>query len=298
MSVASFSLETAPQFDFLRTVPSHGWLMLAPFRWDADNKTLHYVYQTDSGDVQRLQISAVENVVHVDLADCQELRPALHAAFARAVKRMLNMDWDLAEFYAAMRSHAGYDWLERERRGRILISPSLWEDLAKVLLTTNTGWAHTVAMSQRLCQLGAAHPTIDGCHAFPTPQRIAEMEIEELKKAVNAGYRTAHLHELARKISENEIKLDAWLAFNSDELCNAVKSLKGFGDYAARTIAAMYGHFDKIAIDSGCRNMFAALHNRGVKAEDKAIFAYYEKFGSWRGLALWFDNMRYYENAE
>ena len=53
MSEAGFVIPTAAQFDFKQTVPSHGWLMLAPFRWDGASNTLHYVYQTAAGEVRR-----------------------------------------------------------------------------------------------------------------------------------------------------------------------------------------------------------------------------------------------------
>ena len=79
---------------------------------------------------------------------------------------------------------------------------------------------------------------------------------------------------------------------NSSEQVN---SLKGFGDYAARTIATMYGHFDKVAIDSSVRSMFAALHNNSIRkprmrpsaraTSNLAIIA---------GLSLWLDNKRYW----
>ena len=86
-------------------------------------------------------------------------------------------------------------------------------------------------------------------------------------EAVRAGYRSAYLHELARKIADGEIDPDAWLALDSDAMFKTVKSLKGFGDYAAGTIARMYGHFDKIAIDTAAHAMFAKRHNGGVKGE-------------------------------
>ena len=80
---------------------------------------------------------------------------------------MFNMDWDLRQFYHAMRQFDGYQWLKAEKRGRILVGGSLWEDLAKVLLTTNTTWAQTTQMSARLCQLGTAHPAMPGARPFP-----------------------------------------------------------------------------------------------------------------------------------
>ena len=287
-------IPAAPQFDFRQTVHSHGWLMLSPFSWDAEGDRLQYVYQTGSGDVQRLQICAAEGGLRVDLPDCPQINPQLEAEIAAAGKRMLNIDWDLSAFYAAMRAYEGYDWLEAERRGRILTAPSLWEDLAKVLLTTNCNWAQTVNMCRNLCQLGATHPRIEGCQAFPSPQRIADMDFEEMAEAVRAGYRNAYLYELAQKIASGALDLAAWQSLDSDSLFKAVKALKGFGDYAAGTVARMMGHFDRIAIDTACHAMFAATHNEGAKADRKAIAAHYEGFGDWRGLVLWMDIMRYY----
>lgn len=297
MTSAGFFIPTAPQFNFRATALSHGWLMLAPFSWDGDSGNLQYVYQTDSGAVQRLLMREAAGGVCVDLPDCRSPTPQLQAEFSLAAKRILNIEWDLGAFYAAMRAHEGYDWLEAERQGRILISPSLWEDLAKTLLTTNCTWAQTVNMSRRLCRLGPAHPGLEDCQAFPSPGRIAAMDFDELAAAARAGYRSAYLHDLARKIADGEIDPDVWRALDSDGLFKAVKSLKGFGDYAAGTIARMYGHFDKIAIDTACRAMYAARHKGGVKGGDKDIQAHYQKFGRWRGLVMWMDVMRHHADS-
>ena len=190
-----FTIPTTPQFDFAATVGSHGWAALAPFYWDAERAALSYIYESSAGDVQRLIISESDEDIRVALPDSLPLPAELEAEYRAAVKCILNIDWDLGAFYAAMGEHEGYGWLENERRGRILICPSMWEDLAKVLLTTNCNWAQTVNMSRRLCALGAAHPTLAGSHAFPSPQRIAEMEFDALAEAVRGGYRNAYLYE-------------------------------------------------------------------------------------------------------
>ena len=170
----SFVIPTSEGFDFRRTVLSHGWLMLPPFSWHEQSGRLSYVYQSAVGAILRLWMRETDGGVALALPDCRELTVELEAELRAAVARMLNIDWDLSAFYAGMKAHAGYDWLEAERRGRILIAPSLWEDLVKVLLTTNCSWSQTANMCGQLCQLGAAHPTLDGCHAFPTAERIAE----------------------------------------------------------------------------------------------------------------------------
>ncbi len=293
MTNAGFSVPTSSQFDFRATVHSHGWLMLPPYRWDEEGGTLSYLLQTSGGEVQRLQMSEACGGVRVDLPDCANLNPALLAELAAAVTRMLSIEWDLSLFYQAMRAHEGYAWLETERRGRILVCPSLWEDLVKVLLTTNCSWSQTINMTGQLCQLGAPHTADADWRAFPTAQTIAALPIDELSEAVRAGYRTAWLHELAGRIADGDVNLDSWQALDSDALYKAVKSLKGFGDYAAGTVARMLGHFDRIAIDTACHAMFAERHNRGVKGSADDIKGHYAQFGQWQGLVMWMDIMRH-----
>ena len=89
------------------------------------------------------------------------------------------------------------------------------------------------------------------------------------------------------------LDLDSWQTLDSDALFKAVKSLRGFGDYAAGTVARMLGHFDRIAIDSACHAMFAARHNNGIKGSAADIQAHYAQFGQWQGLVMWMDIMRH-----
>ncbi|MCY4071500.1 MAG: 3-methyladenine DNA glycosylase [Chloroflexi bacterium] len=292
MTATFFIIETAPQFDFRGTVFSHGWYMLAPCSWDEETGALSTIYRRASGAVLRLELSAPERRLRVDLPDLNRLGADLQPEIESLVRRMLSLDWDLRPFYAAMRGFAGYDWLEAEKRGRILVGGSLWEDLAKVLLTTNTTWAQTVQNCARLCQLGTPHPSLPGRHAFPSAGQIAALDFDVFAEALRGGYRNAYLYELAGRIANGGLDFDAWLSLDSEGLYAAVKSLKGFGDYAAGTIARMAGHFDRIAIDSACREMYAALHNDGVKSSDADIARHYAAFGQWRGLVMWMDIMR------
>ncbi len=266
--------------------------MLSPFEWDEERQILRYIWRSAAGDVLRLCISATDGGVLVTLPDLTQLGAGVRDEIEAVVRTMLNLDWDLREFYTAMAGFPGYDWLEAEYHGRILTSASLWEDLVKVLLTTNCTWAQTIDMSRRVCQLGPAHATLTGDHAFPTAGTIADLDFADLAAAVRAGYRNAYLHELAQRIAGGEVDLDSWALLDSDCLYRAVKSLKGFGDYAAGTIARMVGHFDKVAIDTACHDMYAKLHNNGVKGSVKDIKAHYARFGKWRGLVMWMDIMR------
>ena len=294
MTATAFIVKAAPQFDFRQTVFSHGWYMLAPFSWDEERAVLATIYKTTAGSVLCLELSAAESGVRVAVPESDTPVADLRDEIETLVRRMLSLDQDLCPFYAAMRGFDGYGWLEAQRRGRILVSASLWEDLAKVLLTTNTSWAQTVQMCARLCQLGTPHPLHSCRHAFPSAGQITALDFDAFASTLRAGYRNAYLYELAGRVASGEVDLDSWLRLDSDGLYAAVKSLKGFGDYAAGTIARLTGHFDKIAIDSACRDMVAKLHNGGARGSDAIIRRHYAAFGRWQGLVMWMDILRYY----
>ncbi len=295
-SAASFVLPAPAHFNFLATVHSHGWLQLPPFTWLPESERLEYVFESPSGVVARMWLMLEGRSLRVMQPDARRAGD-LQEEITDMARRMLELDRDLRPFYQFMRAQDGYDWLEERGRGRILTCPDAWENLAKILLTTNCNWAQTVQMCRRLCQLGAPHPTVPGLQAFPSPKRIAAMSFDELAESVRAGYRNAYLHELAEKIASGAVDPESWHKLDSDELFRAVKSLKGFGDYAAATYTRLAGRYDRLAIDSTARAMFAARYKDGVKGSDQDIRDHYARFGDWRGLVLWQEIMRHHYDA-
>jgi 3-methyladenine DNA glycosylase/8-oxoguanine DNA glycosylase len=71
-----------------------------------------------------------------------------------------------------------------------------------------------------------------------------------------------------------------------------MKRVKGVGDYAAENLLKLLGRYDGLALDSYLRMRFSKIHNNGEGCLDKQIYRHYERFGTWRGLALWCDMTR------
>jgi 3-methyladenine DNA glycosylase/8-oxoguanine DNA glycosylase len=287
-------VQAPPAFRFWTTVTSHGWCVLQPFSSHDETHTLERIHQLGDGAVVRLNLAADKDehilVTIEGLAD--GLSPTQAAELTHGLTNAFNLDRDLSDFYALVRQYPRYQWIEQKAAGRMLAAPTVWEDLAKTLLTTNTTWNMTKKMVARLNTLGA--PYGGGGHAFPAPERIAGMTPDDLNAHVRAGYRGAYLHELATRIAEGELDVESWRdpALASTELYKRVKSLKGFGDYAAGSILKLLGHFDRLATDTECRAVYKAI-NDGVPAQhDGEITAYYEPFGQWRGLVQWMDVMQ------
>ncbi len=119
--------------------------------------------------------------------------------------------------------------------------------------------------------------------------------MNDLSDTVRAGYRSAYLHELATRIADGSLPVESWRNSESpsEELYRAIRSIKGFGDYAAGTMLRLLGRFDRLGIDTSCRKSFRAQTNNAA-ASDADIRRYYEAFGPWRGLVMWMDVMRPY----
>jgi 3-methyladenine DNA glycosylase/8-oxoguanine DNA glycosylase len=291
--MTSITIPTPAGFRFWPTATSHGWCDLAPFTSDDDSRTLTRIHQLSDGSIVKLILSGDANehiCVQVE-GNPSPLTDAQQNEIRDAITKSFNLDQDLSGFYALTRQYPRYTWIEEKAAGRMLAAPTVWEDLAKTLMTTNTTWAMTQQMVVRMNALG--DPYAGGGHAFPKPERLAAMNPDDLNAAVKAGYRGAYLYELATRIANGELDVEAWRepGLSSAELFKQVKSLKGFGDYAAGSILKLLGHFDRLATDSACREVYIEINNGIPAGHDREIAAYYEPFGEWRGLVQWMDVM-------
>ncbi|HVU09786.1 MAG TPA: hypothetical protein VHD90_00855, partial [Phototrophicaceae bacterium] len=288
---ARFTIAAPPDFRYAPTVLSHGWGALAPFSY-ADG-VLSRVQKLSDGQIVRFDLRWERGKLVAHSAS--DLTARQQREIGEIAARCLSFDYDLAPFHDLIRAHPTYGWIETVGAGRMLISPSVWEDLAKTLLTTNTTWAMTIGMVNRLAALGDLAPNgVD--QAFPEPEQIAAFDSEALNAQVRAGYRGAYLHTLATRIASGELDVELWRdpEIPSVEVYKALKGIKGFGDYAAGALMRLLGRFDQLGLDSACRTMYAQRYNNGAKATDKEIAAYYAPFGDWKGLVVWMDVMKAY----
>lgn len=276
-------LSTPADFSFAATINSHGWRDLTPFQYDPAAQTLTRVHAI--GDKKAaLTITAADSVLNVVVSGIEALTDTHQHELIQTVRRMFCLDWQVQNFYDFLRDYPGYEWVEQQQHGRMLVAPTVWEELVKTLFTTNTTWAQTKGMCARLCPPGAV---------FPTAEQIAAESLDSLSARLRAGYRTAYLHTLAEQVASGKLDVESWYngGMTSAEVYQAVRSIKGFGDYAAGTLLRLLGYFDRLAIDTVARAAFKRITG-GEAAADKAIQAYYAQFGDWRGLALWMDCIR------
>ena len=283
-------LEIPKNFSFRHTIYSHGWCELLPFEINETEWRLSRVF-TDinlkypvsaeiSEDGGKLKIEIAENKIN-KMAEEKILRDVRH---------ILRLDEELNEFYKFTRTEKTLDWINEQNAGRLLRSPTVYEDLVKTICTTNCSWALTKKMTANLVEkLGSAAP--NGKRAFPTAEQMASVSTDFYRDEIRAGYRAAYFAELAETVASGKISPETWLTSDlpTKELKKEMKRIKGVGDYAAENLLKLIGRYDGLALDSWLRSQFYKKHNGEENCTDAQIEKHYERFGSWRGLAIWCD---------
>ena len=285
------SIPVPRDFNFKRTVRSHGWCGLLPFEFDQERWKLVRVLETGEGRPVTAVISSGRRSLAVALQGSLGKRAI--AKVVRDVRHIFRLDEDLAGFYNVVTDDPDFAWIEREGAGRLLRSPTIFEDLVKSICTTNCSWSLTERMVEGLVHnLGVESK--DGRRAFPGPGAMARAPLQFYRDEVRAGYRAPYLKELAERVASGELDVEGWLTSElpTAELKREMKRVKGVGDYAAENLLKLVGRYDCLALDSWVRARFARVRGRGRVSADEKIARYYSRFNTWRGLALWCDMTR------
>ncbi|MEZ5425176.1 MAG: hypothetical protein R2747_02820 [Pyrinomonadaceae bacterium] len=283
-------LETPSNFSFRHTVYSHGWSELLPFRLDEENWILSYVF-TDSKRENHFSAAISEEPDRLRIeVNAKRLSPGFEQKIINDLRHILQLDEDLKDFYRLAKKQKDLAWIARANAGRLIRSPTVWEDLIKTICTTNCSWALTKKMTANLTEkLGQTAP--DGQRTFPDPEAMASQSTDFYRDEIRAGYRSPYFVELAEQVASGKIDPEGWLKSDlpTVELKKEMKRIKGVGDYAAENLLKLVGRYDGLALDSWLRAQFYRKHNSDEVCDDRKIREFYDHFGRWRGLAIWCD---------
>ncbi len=288
MKTMKISISTPSEFSFKRTIVSHGWYGLQPFRIDQNRVTLSRVLDLKNGIPVTVEMRGTKRGVQVSLSRSVGKRAA--EQIVKEVRHMLRLDDNLEDFYNVVAADREFGWIPTQGAGRLLRSPTVFEDLVKMICTTNCSWALTQKMVTGIVE-NLGRPSDDGQRAFPTPEAMALMPLKFYVDEMRAGYRAPYFKELADRVASGKLDVEAWLhsSLPTAELMKEMRGVKGVGPYAAENLLKLVGRYDGLALDSWTRAKFFSVRNNGRKASDKKIARFYSRFGEWRGLALWCD---------
>ncbi len=279
--------------DLWRTMNSHGFADLAPTVLDQDARTLEITLRPRGARPRRARIGIARGGGAVVDILGPTAGPRIQASVVEGVRHVLRMDQDLSGFYAKAAADPDLAWAV-DGAGRMLQSPTVFEDVVKTICTTNCTWSATERMVNALVEhLG--DPAVGGgsarTNAFPTPARMADTPEAVYHDVVRAGYRGAYLSALARAVASGDLDLESLARASADELPDTdleqqLLALPGVGPYAAAHIMMTIGRNSRLILDSWTRPKYARLVGRKT-VPDRQIERRFRRYGEHAGLAFW-----------
>ncbi len=294
----TFTIPAPLNFNLWSTVMSHGWYALPPFRITKELQALHMTVRLTPGEIHSVVIDQPARG-KLRIASSVKIGQAARNEMTGVIGSTLRLSEDFGAFYREAKRLPQYRWVGKAGAGRMLRSPTVFEDTLKMMCTTNCSWALTEIMVKNLCVKFGAEAK-DGWHAFPAPEAIAGSSEKFLRKEIRAGYRSPYILEFARRTARKEIDPESWRrsTLPTQMLFEEVRTVKGIGPYAAGNILKLLGRYDYLGIDSWCRKKFFELHTHGRKRADKAIEKHYQPLGEWRGLFFWLELTKHWYDKE
>ncbi len=233
----------------------HGGAGLAPSAYDGVR--LHRVLRLPDGPLPV--------VVHPDL-EVTWSRPTAHADdVRRQLTVVLALQDDLRELWDACDRVPHLRRARAAGAGRAVRAPTAFEDLVGTLASTNTSYAASRRMVAAL---------VPG--AFPTAEQVARLGEQGLR-ARGWGYRAPALLHLARAVTDGGLDVERWrdLDVPDDEVLAGLRSLPGFGPFAAATALPLLGHRPRpLVLDGWLRRQVPDLEA-------------YAPMGRWAGTGTW-----------
>ena len=289
-------------FDLVLTVRSHGWYDLAPWSWDEARRVLGRPLALAGGRVVNAEVADAGSDLAFRAFAAGRLSPAEAREARGQLATCLALDEDLEPFRtraAALEAERaagrGKDlpdlrWALARGAGRLLRSPTVFEDAVKTLCTTNCSWALTRAMVARLCELlGEAAPL--GGKAFPSPAAMAREPERFYRNEIHAGYRAPFLAALARDVASGALDLEGLRGSTepTDAVARRLLAIRGFGPYAVEHLLRLLGRHGHLALDAWTRARLARLRGRRRVPGDRTLRRWFAPYGEWAGLAMWLE---------
>jgi 3-methyladenine DNA glycosylase/8-oxoguanine DNA glycosylase len=270
--------------DFTRTLLSHGVADLPPNTIEPDGSAMETVLL--AGDRAWAVGLAKDSPQHALVRVAGSPPATIRVLLLAQVRHMLRLDDDLSVFYRAVADDPALAWVAGGA-GRMLRSPTVFEDLVKTICTTNCTWSATVRMvSALVSELGTA--AADGRRAFPTPEGLAAADDSFYRDVVRAGYRGPYLRRLAADVTEGRLDVEALAEpdLSDEEVAQRLLALAGVGPYAAAHMMMLLGRYERLILDSWTRPKYRRVSGRR-RITDKGIERAFRRYRQFAGLAFW-----------
>jgi DNA-3-methyladenine glycosylase II len=233
----SFTLKPLPPFrlDYtvwvLRRRPDNIW-----DRWDGQAYQRVLMLDEKPLDISVTQKGPPEKPELKIVATGRGLKPDTESDLTAVLEKLLGIKIDLAGFYRLAAKDPKLKPLAVSFRG---MKPPRYPSVFEALVNAITCQQFTLTagirlLSRLVTNYGVAYKNQNiVSHAFPRPQALARIEMEDLRKLGYSRQKARSLIELARMVVEEGLDLDESASLKDSEALEKFTALRGVGRWTA-----------------------------------------------------------------
>ncbi len=206
------------------------------------------------------------------------------------LQRALRIEEDLSEFYALAKKDDILREVVADLRGMHTVA---WPELFPALILAVTLQMAPMKRSDQMMDLlmenfgDRAHFDRQIMRYWPSPNRIADASVEELRSKVKLGYRATNLVAISKALETGFPTMDELYALKPEEAKKKLLTLRGIGEYSAELVMPGMG----FPLDVWSAKIFSILlfgkesenPREAIPALKKEAEA---RWGKWRGYAF------------
>ena len=219
------------------------------------------------------------------------------------VARIFNVDLDLTDFYQAVEQDRVLKRITKNYFGfKPVLTPTIFEALAWAIIGQQVNLNFAFQLKNSLVKEFGEKLEYDSdvFYAFPSPEKLADLNPEQLTRLKFSHRKAEYLIGLTRKISKGNWKLNELLQGDPEQLIASLVQFNGVGRWTAEYVLLKgYGCLDSIpAADIGLRNAIGKYYGLKGQASEEEVREISSAWKGYRGLASFYLWRQFQEDME
>ena len=210
------------------------------------------------------------------------------------VTRLLNLDLDLADFYATAMRDRTLEAVVKQLRG--LRSPTTqtpYEALMDSVVEQQISLKVATTMERRIIKKFGEALSFDEdvYYAYPTPKALANAGVDDLRACGLSQRKAEYIKQISTLIAEGKLDLEKFRSYGSTEdIVGKLDAVRGIGRWTAElTVIRSLQRWDAMpADDIGLRRIISQFYFGGRRISSEEAKTIAEPWGKWRGLASYY----------
>ena len=210
------------------------------------------------------------------------------------IRSIFNLDLDLKQFYEYVNVDRKMAEITKALRGlRSPATPTVYEALIDSIIEQQISLnvAHIFETAVTKTFGDALKINSDTYYAFPTPQRLAESTVEDLRRCRLSRRKSEYLIDISKLVASDDLNLERLKEYeDTADIILELDGIRGIGAWTAElTVLRGMHRFDVFpADDVGLRRHIAHYYRNDERISSEEARSIAENWGRWKGLAAFY----------